>query len=338
MPSLERDKLTITRDQFLQASAKSGVADEQAASMWTELNALTTGGISAGFYLGGVLMLMAGVGAGYWFSDKITFKAAAEFSFILMCAFGFAANWVGKKPDTRVSSGVLYILSDCMMPVVVACAAAATFNRPDNPDGLFLAMSFCTMFFGLMLTSHSRISFVLLPALVAGAMATSTLTHIVFNYDWNSSTQNMALVLYGVGNIGLALIVEGESKNSKEDFAFWLYLVGASSLWLGLSLMVAGAEMLGYSFFALGGVFSMMVARLFQRSVFALLGGAAVLWTWGYFGWNVFNWSLPFIGMMGFAGLVAWLFTAWYKRNAASIDAVLLSLTPPSIRRFLPLK
>jgi hypothetical protein len=333
MPALERDKLTITRDQFLQASAKSGLADKQAASMWSELNALATSSIAAGFYLGGAMMLIAAIAAGYWFSDKITYKAAAEFSFGLMCAFGFAANWVGSKSDTRVGSGVLYILCNSMMPVFVGCAAAAMFKRPDNPDGLFLAMTGTTVFLGLMLTSRSRISFVLLPALLAGGAAASTLTHMLNGAEWNDTMQNLTLVLYGIGNVGLALSVDRESN---EDYAFWAYLVGACYVGFGLSLMVAGT--VGYIFFALGGVVFMMVARLLQRSIFAVLGGAAVLWTWGYFGYSVFDWSLPFIGMMGFAGVVAWLFTAWYKRNAAAIDAMLLSLTPPSIRRFLPLK
>lgn len=333
MPSAQRDRLTITRDQLLEAGNAAGVAGEQVDRLWSELLLrVPVANATTGFYyLGGALMFLAAVGAAAWFSQYATYASACFVCIGLAIAFVYGGNSLSKKSDMRVASGLLYVLTTCMAPAIVITAAGAMFKRADDINGVILTMNLAAVAVGGALTRRSRISFVILPALLAGLGAAQTLNEMIFvQHAWFDTSSYVVDAVYGLFAIALATALD---RNSKEDFAFWAYLVGVAAFWAGLTLLDKNG--LGFAFYAFGGLVSMALAVVFSRNVFAVFGGGAIVYYFAHLGYDVFGWSLTFIIVLGALGASALWLTTLYRRHADAVDAVVLSMVPSSFKRIL---
>jgi hypothetical protein len=251
-------------------------------------------------------------------------------SVIYFAAFFFGAERFGKSPGLRVPSGLLYVLAASMTPFFISSLQLLTWKGADFMwTGLAVALA--TLVVGNVLTARARISFVCLPALLAGASAACYGTALLFTHDtWFGLNEAWGLVGYGVFSTVLSLVID---KRSNEDYSFWGYGVGAISFWAGLTVVVGGD---GWGLYALVGLVSMFASVILSRNVFAFTGGFAVLAYVAHISYTYFSNSIAFFFSMGVVGFLTMLVGVWYVRNAEQVQKVALKLVPKSMRKGLP--
>ncbi len=252
-------------------------------------------------------------------------------SIIYFSVFFFGAERFGKSPNLRVPSGLLYVLATSMTPFLISSLQLLFWKGADNYLSVGLASALATLVVGNVLTARARISFVCLPALLAGGSATYFAMALLSEHNtWSSTYESWGMVGNGLFAILMSLIID---RRSNEDYSFWGYGVGAISFWVGLTMVVGGD---GWGLYALVGLVSMFVSLLLSRNVFAFTGGFAVLAYLTHISYTYFSNSIGFFFSMGVVGLLTMLLGVWYVRNAEQVQKVALKLVPKGMRKGLP--
>src|SRR5690606_2174342 len=117
----------------------------------------------------------------------------------------------------------------------------------------------------------------------------------------------------------------------RQDFAFWLYLFGASVFWCGLRFRESDSELskLGY---ALINVVLVVLGAASARRVFTVFGAIGVAGYVGYLSYEVFADSLLFPFVLTLLGLGFVALGIWWQRREARIHARLAGWLPAALR------
>jgi hypothetical protein len=317
-------KITVSHDQFSEASTAAGLAEEQAAHLWLELEKRSPrqGAEMFGYIVAGIFLLIGAIATGMWLADYASYTTTCLTSLVLMAGFGMGATYFGRQESMRVPSGLLWVLTACMTPVVTTSAAGIFFGHATSSDSIMFVSSLATVIVGAALTLRSRISFVALPALIAGAAAVTTLPTL-FHESWSWSATSWLLVGYGLVINQASIRLDGKTE---EDYSFWGYVVGIISFWAGIAMIDKGE--LGFMMVAVIGLASIATSVYLSRAIFAVAGVAAVAGYVIHLLDRVFHGSLVFdlslVGL-GIALLVAF---GKYRRNADAINTWLRNRLP----------
>jgi hypothetical protein len=143
-------------------------------------------------------------------------------------------------------------------------------------------------------------------------------------------------LVFGLGTCAMAMWVDmrtrlSESEESRQDFAFWLYIFGTIMFWTSLSLRDSSNE-LGKFLYALLNIGLVLFGAAIGRRVFTVCGAFGVAGYLGYLSHRVFQNSLMFPFALTLLGLgVVWLGVKW-QRNEAAINASLSRWVPEGLR------
>jgi hypothetical protein len=201
----------------------------------------------------------------------------------------------------------------------------------DAHGGVILVLS-SLLISSLGLTVWSRTSFVILPALLAGAGLSNEIYNIIFGtsaVSWEYSS--WALVVYGVIAVVVSFLADGRTE---EDYSAWGYAIGAVAIWSGLGVL--NKSELGYGVFAFGGFASMFISVLVSRRVFAFTGGAAVLFYLSHLMFTFFGGSTAFPLVLIFLGIGTIALSYFYSRNANRIEHAIVRRLPRTWQQRLP--
>jgi len=317
-------KITISHDEFSQATTAAGLAEEQAAHLWLEMEKRSPqqGAEMFGYIVAGLFLLIGAVATGTWLAEYASYATTCVASLVLMGAFAAGATYFGRQDSMRIPTGLLWMLTTCMTPVIVTSAAGIVFGHASNSDAIMFVASMSTVIVGAALTLRSRISFVALPALVAGAAAVTALPTLFHeSSSWNAT--NWLLVAYGLLVNQVSMRLDGKTD---EDYSFWGYAVGICAFWAGVAMIDKGE--LGYMMIAVIGLASIAISVYLSRAVFAVAGVAAVAGYVIHLLDRVFHGSLVFdLSLVAF-GIVLLVGFANYRRNAETINAWLRNRLP----------
>jgi hypothetical protein len=329
-------RIQVSFDELQEAGTEAGVSAEQSEQMWKRLAAVQpavpagSGFAQVAWYFGAALTIVA-MG---WLLERVTVTSGAGGALFLSAlygvGFGFFADRLAEQPAMRIASGLLYTLAALMTPFAVSALLILVASGHDYRLGA-LAVSLATMVVSNVLTARSRISFVCLPALLAGAAAAVIVGELISDSGWSALYSEWALVAYGVVVTFASLIID---RRSSEDYSFWSYGVGALSFWVGLTALVSSNG--GWALYALVGLASMFVSVLLARAVFAITGGLAVIAYFTHLAFTLFENSTAFFFVVGALGLLTMAAGVLYVRNAERIQKTALKMVPRGMRRGLP--
>jgi hypothetical protein len=176
-----------------------------------------------------------------------------------------------------------------------------------------------------------KLPYMVMPlAVTVWYMSMDAANALMQRFDWQL-TRDMSLV-FGIATCALSMWVDVRSRRStdpdaRQDFAFWLYLLGVIMLWGGLSLRESNSEWgrLAYCLINLALVFG---GAAIGRRVFTVLGALGVAGSLGYVAHRVFQDSLLFPFALTLLGLGFLAPGVWWQRHEAAIHARLSRLVP----------
>ena len=131
----------------------------------------------------------------------------------------------------------------------------------------------------------------------------------------------------------MLLVAYRLDRRTREDYSFWLYLFGVAAFWFGLTLMDSGNPWDKFVY-CLINIGLLAVSTFLDRRVFAVFGSLGVSLYLGYLAFSLFKDSLLLPVALTAIGLAVIAAAIVYQKNRAKVDALVIGILPPGLRRF----
>ena len=247
-----------------------------------------------------------------------------------------------------IPAGLMGTLAVVLVPLIVWCVQQLLGLWPPGDSNSFRAyhtyinwrwifLEFATLAAAAVMLWRYRLPFMVMPvAMTVWYMSMDVASALMQNegVDWQFS-RDVSLV-FGLGTVALAMWVDVRTRQSKDaqwrqDFAFWLYILGALMFWGSLSLQDSGSE-IGKFFYALVNIAMVFGGAAIGRRVFTVLGAVGVAGYLGYLSHRVFSNSMLFPFALTLLGLGVVALGVWWQRNELRINARLAQYVPVGLR------
>lgn len=296
-------------------------------------------------YYSGALIVISAMG---WFMTRAWERFGGGGLFLIAVLYALCFALVGCKlrrhAHLKVPGGLLFTMAVCMTPLAVYGLERLTGFWPQGDPGMYrdyhlwIKGSWFFMEVGTILVALVTLRFIHYPFLTAPIAfslwyMSMDLTPLLFGKPDFLWEERLQVSLW----FGLAILVGSYlvDRRTKEDYAFWGYLFGMLAFWGGLSLMKSNSELSRF-LYCLINVGLMLLSVLLERRVFIVFGALGVFGYLGYLASQVFQDSLLFPFALSALGLVIIFLGTRYQRHRERIEAVILDLSPPSLRSLLP--
>ena len=200
-------------------------------------------------------------------------------------------------------------------------------------DWRWIMMELATLASGMALLWRFRLPFLVMPVAVTLWYLSMDLAPFLFGADPAWETRKLVSVVFGLGMLALAFVVDLRSRRDK-DLAFWLYLFGVLAFWGGLSLMKSDSELSRFAYLCINLLMIGIGAVLYRR-VFLVFGGLGVAGYVGHLAYQVFADSMLFpfaLTALGF--VVIYLGIVWQRHERAIVRALRARL-PVAVRELI---
>lgn len=271
--------------------------------------------------------------------------SAAIAALYLVGALKVATHLQGKGLD--VAAGLLATLAVCLVPLVVwgvqtglglwADGQVAFRSYHTQIHWHWLTLELATLAAAVVMLWAYRLPFMVMPLAVTLWYLSMDLTHLLMQksgFDW-AFVRDMSLV-FGLATCGLAVWVDlrcrlATTPQDRQDFAFWLYLLGALLFWGSLSLHSSDAEW-SKAGYAVTNVALVFWGAALQRRVFTVLGALGVAGYLAHLSSKVFQDSLAFTFALTLLGLGVVALGVWWQRHEPAIHARLVCWLPAALQ------
>lgn len=344
-------KIKIDATRLKEAVGQGIITERQAEALWKFLCADTAEDIQspeAGsgisrllFYMGAFIV----IGAMTWFVSETWEKFGG--SGVACIAAGYASLFLFFSRRVRRYSetlaGLFVVMAVCMTPLAVYGVQKATglwlVEYPGTYRNFYtylksgwFAMELATIAAGLLSLRFAKIPFAVFPVAFSLWFMSMDITPVLFESGQDWQVRRMVSVWFGLGMILVAVLTD---RRTRVDYAKWLYIFGAVSFWLGLSLLDSQSE-IGKIGYCAVNVLLTFVGVLLERRVFVVLGAIGVFGYIGHLAWQVFRGSILFPFVLSGVGL-AIIYLGWiYRAREARIAAFVRRMTPLWLIRLLP--
>jgi hypothetical protein len=355
-------KITIDRSDLDAAALDGVVTPSQAEALWqrwqTTVQAHHLVNVSRPafnmahvlYYLGGLIA----IGAMSLFMT-LGFQSLGAGGLLLIAAvYAFGCIKVAEyfiQKSFPTPAGILLTLAVCLVPLMVwsvqTLAGWWPVNQHDVPAETYttyhryvhwrwLPMELATLLAAMALLWRYRLPFLMLPVAVTLWYMSMDVAHSMMLNAFNWALTRQVSLVFGLLTCVIAVAVDvrcrlAQHAQWRQDFAFWLYLSGATMFWLGLSFMDSGSEWgkLGYASINLGMIF---VGVILQRRVFTVYGGLGFAGYLGYLSHQLFQDSLLFPFALTLLGLGVVYLGLWWQKNETRLYLRFQSWTPVALR------
>jgi hypothetical protein len=253
-----------------------------------------------------------------------------------------------KAKGLNVPAGILATLAVVLVPLVVwsvqvglglwpGGASEAYRDYHHRVDWRFLTLEFATLAAGVVMLWWYRLPFMVMPGAITlwyMSMDMAALLMQAQGFDWTFA-RNFSM-LFGMGTCALAVWVDlrcrlADRPEYRQDFAYWLYTLGAIMFWGGLSMHDSSSELAKLGYAAINVVLILWGAMIGRR-VFTVLGGLGVAGYLGYLSYRVFKDSLLFPFALTLLGLAVVALGVWWQRREQAIRDTLVDHLPEALR------
>ena len=358
------DSVVLKRNDVLNAAQDGLITAQQAQALWqrwssldrqttvsTQPGALATGPkfgfVNVLYYFGGLVA----IGAMTLFMT-LGFQAMGPTGLLLIgLAYLVACLKVADHFKARglpVPAGILATLAVILSPLAVWCVQHLLgLWPPGSTDNYreyhtlinwrWMTLEFATLATGVVMLWRYRLPFMVMPiAMTIWYMSMDVANGLMQQegFDWDFS-RDVTLV-FGIATCFIAMWVDVRSRKAQEaewrqDYAFWLYILGALMFWGGLSWRDSGSEW-GKVIYALINIALVLFGAAIGRRVFTIFGALGVAGYLGYLSHRVFNDSMLFPFALTLLGLGVVALGVWWQRHEAAINARLARFVPEGLR------
>ena len=341
--------MEVSKGLLAAATKEKIISSEQADALYAFLASQTTHAPVFSFthvlyYLGGLIA----IGAMTLFMNLgwESFGGAGIVSISLLYAVvGLKLVEVFRRKQFTIPAGICATFVVCLTPLAIYGLQQWLGVWPDESvyreyhryvKWHWIYMELGTLVVGLVLVWKYKYPFLVMPIAVTLWYMSMDIAVIISGEDLNWEIRKLVSMVSGIFIIALAVWVDIRSHH-KADYAFWIYIVGVTAFWAGLSLQHSDSELakLGYFCINLGliGLGVILVRRVFV--VFGALGCCGYL---GYLASDVFKDSWLFPIALSAIGLgVIYLGVVWQKHEE-SITHAARSVLPEPLRLLLESK
>ncbi|MCW5285444.1 DUF2157 domain-containing protein [Verminephrobacter eiseniae] len=357
------DRIVLERSDVLAAADDGVITQAQAQSLWQRWSSApamapgvpagrpggpTFGFVNVLYYFGGLLA----IGALTLFMTRGWERFGAAGLLVISVVYALGCLMVADHFRARslpVPAGILAALAVCLVPLAVWCVQRLLGLWPPG-DGFFyrdyhtviswrwMTLELATLAMGVVMLWRYRLPFMVMPiAITIWYMSMDMANGLMQRegFDWELSRD--VSLLFGIATCCVAIWVDMRCRRAtqareRQDFAFWLYLVGAIMFWGGLSLRDSARE-LDKFIYALINVALVLFGAAIGRRVFTILGGLGVAYYLGHLSYRVFKDSLLFPFVLTLLGLGVVCLGVWWQRHEGAINARLSRFVPQGLRR-----
>ena len=197
-------------------------------------------------------------------------------------------------------------------------------------DWRWLLMELGTLASGAVMLWRYRLPFMVMPVAVTLWYLSMDLTPFLFgekDYGWGY--RKLVSLWFGLLMSLLAFWVDIRNRTDR-DYAFWLYLFGALTVWCGLSMMESNSELNQFLYFCIN-VLMIGIGAVLSRRVFVVFGGLGCAGYLAHLADSVFKDSMLFPFALTLIGLgIVYLGIVW-QRNEEALGERLRSLLPAAL-------
>lgn len=202
-------------------------------------------------------------------------------------------------------------------------------------DWRWQLMELATLLSGTLLLWRYRLPFPTIPIAVTLWYTSMDLAPYLFGPEYDSWLQRSALsVGSGLLIIGLALTVDIRGRRGHKDYAFWFYLFGALTFWVGLSGLYWDRSIREAGYLA-SNLAMIAAGALLLRPVFVVFGGLGITICLIHLAYRDYLFSLEFPFMLTLIGLATIGLGVFCQRHAPALRTRLHALLPAALRELI---
>lgn len=330
----------------LEAGVKAGlISKDQAEQLWifwqNQQNVVGFRFARLLYYLGGMIAISAIT----IYMTKAWNKLQGYPLLILAIFFlslGFFLTHYFLKRGLRLPAGIMATFSLAAVPLIVYNVQHLLgFNPPANHDytdfhywidWYWLSMELATLLVGVVMFSVYRFSFLFFPiAVILWYMSMDLWPLLLRVHDYTPAYQMTFSMIFGLIVLIVALFIDFKFDNEREDYAFWLYLVGVIIFWGGLSLQSSSHELNNFFYFLIN-VVMLFVGTFLNRRVFLVFGVIGVLGYFSHLAFTVFANSFGFPLVLVFIGIMIIFAAVFFTRIESKLNKLISPYIPEKIK------
>ncbi len=251
-----------------------------------------------------------------------------------------------------IPAGILATLAVCLVPLLVWSVQVGLGLWPEGGsehfgsfhqriDWRWLMLELSTLAAAVTMLRLMKLPFMVMPVAVTLWYLNMDVAHLLMQkdgFDW-AFTRDVSLV-FGLATCALAVWVDLRTRlatqaDDRQDFAFWLYVLGTLMFWAGLSLRESDSEWSKLAYAAINVVLVFWGAAIGRR-VFTVFGGLGVAIYLGHLSSRVFQDSLGFTFALTLLGLGVVALGVWWQRHEQAIHARLAQWLPAVLKPLGP--
>jgi hypothetical protein len=341
--------MDIGKDLLLREAAAAGIPEEQAGLLWTRLSAATEGrqkfdSLNVAYYFGGLIIIGAMT---FFFGlawEQVGGPGILALALAYGCVFGGLGGYLFRARKLYVAGGLLTTVAVCMAPLAVYGLERALKLWPEGDPGSYhnyhvwvkgswFFMEIATLAAGGLALRFVRFPFLTAPIAFTLWYMSMDIAPLLFGQDEFTWRQRLWIsVIFGLAMLVVAYWID---RRTKDDYAFWLYLFGATAFWGGLSAMDSGNSWPKFVY-CLINIGLLAVSTFLDRRIFAVYGSVGVAGYLGYLAFSLFKDSLLLPLALTAIGLSVIAAAIAYQKNRASVDGLIVGILPEGLRRLLP--
>ena len=234
---------------------------------------------------------------------------------------GFAAKFAAKKHT--IPAGICATFVIVLTPLAIFGFQLGLGIWTDNThyqdfhryiQWQWLYMELGTLIVGMILAWVYRYPFMIMPiAFTLWYMSMDLTEYFMQSIHFDIQLRALVSMYFGLIICLIALWVDLRSRQSSNDYAYWLYLFGVIAFWGGLSCQQSSIE-LNKFFYCLINIAMMLTGVILMRKVFVTFGAIGCALYIGHLAFDLFKDSVLFPVVLSAIGfIIIYLGTIWHK-------------------------
>jgi hypothetical protein len=200
----------------------------------------------------------------------------------------------------------------------------------------WLYMELSTLAVGAIMAWKYKFPFLMMPIAVTLWYLSMDITAMLSGGDYDWELRKLVSMYSGLLMIALAFWIDIRSRK-KADYAFWIYLFGVITFWLGMSLQYSDSELSKFIYFSIN-LIMIFIGVMLVRRVFVVFGALGCSGYIGHLAFDIFkdSWLFPIVlTVLGL--LVIYLGILWQKHEQGITNKV-RKILPNPLRELLESK
>lgn len=139
-------------------------------------------------------------------------------------------------------------------------------------------------------------------------------------------------MFFGLLMLLITIYIDYRSRDSKIDYAFWLYIFSVMTFWGGLTSQSSDSELSKFFYFMIN-VGLLFVSVILDRRVFAIFGTIGILLYLGHLAFKVFADSIGFTIVMVIIGISIIFIAIFFTKMEMKLKKIMQPYIPKFIQK-----